>query len=122
MRISHLGQKPSPKSGTSKGGWYKSKNNGKIWLRSSYELALAKYYDEQNIIWFYEYKKFKLSNEKTYYPDFYLPIENRYVEVKGYMRPDAKIKIDMFKKEYISIKLDIYYYDDLIKLGCEISK
>ena len=47
---------------------------------------------------------FKLSNEKLYICDFYLPELDMYIEMKGYLRPDAKEKLELFKKDYPNIK------------------
>lgn len=76
-------------------------------LRSSYELAVAKYLDLFGFIWNYECTTFELSNGKTYTPDFYLSEKNEYLEVKGYWRDDALEKFELFKLEYPKIKLTL---------------
>jgi len=107
--------RPSPKcTWRGKGCYYNSPLQGKIWLRSTYELAYAKYLDKKRILWKYEYKRFKLSNGTTYCPDFYLIKKNKYVEIKGYMRQNALRKIKLFKKEYPDIKFKILFFEDLI--------
>jgi len=94
--------KPSPKgAGRGKGDYYKD-----IWLRSSYEIAYAKWLDKNNIKWLYESKTFDLNNT-TYTPDFYLPKSNTYIEIKGYWRNDAKKKFKLFKKLYKQIKIKV---------------
>lgn len=118
-RCSHLGQKPSPKVATGKGGYYTSKNNGIIWLRSSYEIAYAKWLDDNDILWLYEHKHYKLSDGSSYFPDFYLVYEDKYVEIKGYMYPKAKHKIEMFIKEY-HINLVVLYLENLKNIGCNL--
>lgn len=77
-----------------KGSYYKN-----IWMRSSYEVAYAKYLDKNNVKWLYEPKTFDLGNT-TYTPDFYLPETDEYIEIKGYWREDAKIKFRLFRKLY----------------------
>lgn len=69
------------------GGWHTSKSfdyNG-IKLDSSYELAFAQDLDENNIKW--ERPKpllYKLNSEEhRYYPDFFLPDYNIYVDTKN---------------------------------------
>jgi len=85
----------------SHGKWSKYKGT---WMRSSYEVAYAKYLDKNNIKWQYESKTFDLGNT-TYTPDFYLPESDTYIEIKGYWRDDAKKKFNLFKKLYKNINL-----------------
>lgn len=62
--------------------------NGKI-LLSSWEYIVAKFLDSNNIEWTNELTPFKYEwNNSThlYFPDFYLPKYNLYIEVKGYER------------------------------------
>jgi len=99
-----------------KSGKYKG-----IWMRSSYELVYAKYLDSKNIKWKYESKTFDLGN-MTYTPDFYLPKQDKYIEIKGYWRNDAKIKFNLFKKLYSHINIQVLYKSNLLQLGVQICK
>lgn len=81
--------------------WGKYKD---INMRSSWEIAYAKWLDKKNIKWEYEPKVFNLGFT-TYTPDFYLPEQQVYVEIKGWMRKEALIKI----KEFIRQRPDIKY-------------
>lgn len=90
-----------------KGAYYRS-----IWMRSSYEIAYAKWCDKNKIIWQYESKTFDLG-EMTYTPDFYLPEFNLYIEIKGYWRDDAKIKFEEFKQKYCGIRIKIINKEEL---------
>ena len=85
------------------GKWGKYKG---INMRSSWEIAYAKYLDKQGIKWKYESKTFDLGNT-TYTPDFYLPKTNEYIEIKGYWRDDAKLKFKKFKRIYNFINIKI---------------
>jgi len=75
------------------GGWY---NN--VWMDSSWEMSLAKRLDYLGIVWkrdnslYFEYKDID-GNLRKYYPDFYLPNKNLYIEVKGYWTEQTKHKI-----------------------------
>lgn len=91
------------------GKWNKYKST---WMRSSYEISFAKWLDENHIKWLYESKTFDLGNT-TYTPDFYLPENDTYIEIKGFWRDDAKKKFNLFKKQYSKIKIEIL---DKIKL------
>ena len=84
-----------------KGGYYKG-----IWLRSSYEILFAILLDLKGIEWDYEPKAFDLGNA-TYIPDFYLPEEDKYIEIKGYFDKRTKDKLLLFEKMYPDIKLEI---------------
>ena len=71
--------------------WGKYKN---INMRSSWEVKYAEYLDKNNIKWKYEPDTFDLGNT-TYTPDFKLN-NKKYVEIKGYMSPEAYFKIKKF--------------------------
>jgi hypothetical protein len=90
-----------------KGCYYKN-----IWLRSSYEIAYAKYLDKNKIKWQYESKTFDLGN-CTYTPDFYLPKTKEYIEIKGWWRKEAKKKFKKFKKVYPKIKIKVLMFKEL---------
>lgn len=62
------------------------------------EGVFARELDSVEIEWLYEPKRFKLS-WCTYLPDFYLPEFDIWVEVKGYMSPEAQQKINTFRRE-----------------------
>ena len=57
------------------------------WMHSSWELSFAIWLDENNVKWTKKVASFdyfwKGANRK-YFPDFYLPDFDKYVEVKGY--------------------------------------
>ena len=62
---------------------------GVIAMRSSWEVALAHWYDGEGISWLYEPKVFTLAKGCRYIPDFYLPQTNEWVEVSSFMiHPD----------------------------------
>jgi len=110
----------SPKNaGYGKGSYYDSSLQGKIWLRSSYELKFAEWLDRNNILWLYEIQTFDLGNT-TYTPDFYLPTCNMFIEVKGYMKKESQDKINKFLDNYNEETLKILYKKDLVKLGIKL--
>ena len=115
IKISGKGNPMFGKITHGKGGRY---NN--IYMRSSYEIAYAKYLDKNNIKWLYEPKAFELlvnGKETTYTPDFYLPDLNRYIEIKGYWRVDAREKFKQFINIYNSIDLIVFGKNELVKMG-----
>ena len=84
-------------------GYWKSKNNGYIWLRSSWEYIYAKWLDKNNINWKFESKQYKLSDGTSYRPDFFILDENNnleyIVEIKGYFK-NRGYKPLLLEKEY----------------------
>jgi len=138
MRISHIGYKPhlnhhhtketrnkisKKQKGkipnfSGRGIYYNSPLQGEIYLRSSYEIAYAKYLDSKNILWMYEMETFDLG-DTTYTPDFFLPKFEKFIEIKGYMTNKAQEKINRFKEEY-PWDLEILRKEDLIKLSINL--
>jgi len=111
-----FGKPPAKGSNHGKHFYYKSPLQGEVCLRSSWELAYAKYLDSKTIIWKYEHKAFKLSNGTTYRPDFFLVKNKKYREIKGYMTETAQEKIDLFQKEY-NRNFKVLYHEDLVRKG-----
>lgn len=99
------------KAKNSKGNYYKN-----IYMRSSYEIAFAKWLNKNNIEYQYEPKTFDLYNS-TYTPDFYLPEKNLWIEIKGFWWKDAKEKFKLFNKLYPKRKIKILMQEDLQELG-----
>jgi hypothetical protein len=94
-----------------KGEYYKG-----IYMRSSWEVAYAKFLDINNIKWLYESDTFNLG-DCTYTPDFYLPETNEFIEIKGYWHDDAKYRYNLFKIIYPKIKIKVLMQQDLIETG-----
>jgi len=89
------GKPPMP---AKRGAWYFNKNTGRnVWLRSSYEVIAAKRLDYLGIKWIHEPQRFYLE-DRTYLPDFYLPEEGVYWEIKGWFTPHAQETIRQFRQ------------------------
>jgi len=92
---------------------YDSPNQGRIRLRSKLEGKYAKYLDDNNIDWFYEYKAFpykgKDGRRRTYTPDFYLPNEDKFIEVKGKNLLDESdiYKISQVRQAGVFIEIEV---------------
>lgn len=110
-------------------GWHETWDNKKIYYRSSYELMFAKELDDKKI--YYEVEFFRLKYwdtiKKKYrvaIPDFYIPSENKIVEVKSKVTFNKQNLIDKFN-EYQKIGFnvllyyenDFYTFNDLMKLN-----
>ena len=74
-------------------------------VRSGSEHNIARILQLCGIDYDYELYTFKLTNNKTYRPDFYLPNEDIFYEMKGEWRGDSFEKLNLFHQMYPSIKL-----------------
>lgn len=74
------------------------------YFRSTWEANYARFLNLQNTEWQYEPKTFEFEPIKRgtrfYTPDFYLPDEDRWVEIKGWFNKKSQTKIKRFKKYY----------------------
>jgi hypothetical protein len=94
------------------GGFYITKDGNSIWLRSSYELRIAKKLDEFNISWEYESRSFDVEG-RYYHPDFYLKDYNIWWEVKGYLNEKDRTKINKFCNIYKEECLKLVFLEDI---------
>lgn len=111
-----------------KGGKRRDLNN--TYFRSAWEANIARYYNYLGIEWQFEPKTFVFKNIKrgsvSYTPDFYLPKEDKWIEVKGWMDSKSKTKLRRFKeqypKEYAKLQLitEKEYKEIQRKLACFI--
>lgn len=95
-----------------------------ILLDGNWEAIVAKYLDDNNIKWERVNSGFKYiwnNSEHLYFPDFYLPKYNIYIEVKGYQRDRDIYKwktlnnlLILKESEIIKIKNNIFNIFDYI--------
>lgn len=67
-------------------------------FRSTWEKAFADYLNSNGLKWSYEPEAVRCDRLGTYTPDFYVHSWECFVEVKGWMTPIAKAKIDWFRE------------------------
>lgn len=95
--------------GTIQGG--KRADLDSIYFRSKWEANYARYLNQLEIEWSYESKTFWFDGLKSgtvnYTPDFYIPAEDTWVEVKGRWDSESKTKLRRFRK---------YFPDEFTKL------
>lgn len=98
------------RGGRGKGSLYKG-----VWLDSTWELSLVKRLDELGIPWERDTGKHRLhyfdenGNKRNYFPDFYIPDKNFYIEVKGFWTEKTKFKMNSvlsFNKDVNILILD----------------
>jgi hypothetical protein len=76
-------------------------------FRSSYEVRAAQAFDRLGMAWEYEPKRFDLGGSYTYLPDFFLPDEGMYVEVKGYYGPDSATTMSLMLSAHPDVEVAI---------------
>ena len=80
--------------------------NSDICFYSTWEANVARVFNFVGIIWQYSPKIFDLGVH-TYRPDFYLPTENTYIEVKNFMNAYSLERDKLFRQKFSHIKLEI---------------
>jgi len=99
--------------------WYKGPN-GRIQMRSGYELAFALWCDRNKIKWQYEPDRFPVTVghvHGTYTPDFYLTDSNCYIEVKGQLTKQDMKKYAAFNKQHPEVKWVLMMGEGLRAVG-----
>lgn len=111
------GQIPDYKKGRC---WYPDTKNKKIWMRSSWEVKFALWLDSGKIRWEYESKRIHVGKGNwtglNYIPDFYLPDQNTYIELKGWMSKNNERKMKAVQRLYPELKLWIFRKQHLAKV------
>lgn len=102
---------------------YKKFKYKDIWMDSSWEVDLAKWLDDNNITWKRSKKLYMFlwtdesGHRRRYYPDFYLPDMNIYLDPKNkYKLKKDQYKLDKVIQEHRIVLL----YGDLNKIKDEI--
>ena len=93
---------------------YKTPNQGKVTMRSSWEAEAARYLTALGLSWYYEYKWLKLNADTRYLPDFYIPKLDLFIEVKGRTTDADLYKFNLAKDKYNII---LWGKEELLKLG-----
>ena len=81
------------------------KTNDELTCIGSYETKTVEYLNRNTIDFKWQSQTFKMPSGKTYRPDVYLVVEDKWIEIKGYFRKDAQEKWDWFSKEHINSEL-----------------
>jgi len=73
----------------------------KAGYRSQFELNLARILTDNKVPFEYEKSKFQYIPEpRNYTPDFYLPESDIYVEAKGHLTKDDRVKMLLVKRQH----------------------
>lgn len=102
---------------------YNKWDDSYVYLMSSLEKMYYDYLSKNDIEWIRPkpLKYIKEEKEHLYFPDFYIPKDNLYIEIKGYMWEGDKEKLKL-SIEQNNIKLKILGKKDLNKLGCVVQQ
>ena len=114
-------ERPKSYSASNVNGRVKKVEYNGIIFDSSWEVIVAKFLDDNNIIWERPKNGFEYIWENgthLYYPDFYIPSMDLYIEVKGYKRSRDEYKwksvsnlIVIKRKEINAINKGLYILD-----------
>lgn len=97
-----------------KGAYYNTPNQGKVWMRSGWEVKVADYLTKNYIDWYYEYIWLDIGEDKHYLPDFFLPEHSCYIEVKGRKKKKDMEKFELTKNKY---KVLLWDGEELLERG-----
>lgn len=112
---------------TGKRKWYDHvrPDGSTVKLQGTWEVVFARYLDAQNVL--YDAHKGRIPYrdgagvERSYYPDFFVPSQNRYYDVKGAFWDDAqRDKVRCVIQSNPDIKLDIINRDVFKELGINV--
>lgn len=84
-------------------------------FHSRWEANVARVYSHLGVTWLYEPKTFDIGNH-TYTPDFYLPGENAYIEVKNFWSDFSRNRDSRFRKAYPEIVLKVILRAEYLRL------
>lgn len=98
-----------------KQGWHTTWDNKLVFLRSSYEFRYAKELDDKKIIYEVESKRIPYiaydGFSRTYIPDFFIPNDNKIVEIKSTYTIDKNTKIKLDKCRQLGYTVEMIVYD-----------
>jgi tRNA nucleotidyltransferase/poly(A) polymerase len=89
-------------------------------MRSTWEITVAGYLDALHVQWQYEPERFKLKNDRTFCPDFFVPEWNYFLEVKGWPKEKDIRKLAEFRELYPNkpiFLIEIKNYKEIKALG-----
>lgn len=104
------GQPTSPRASRGKAGIRKDISVS-IYFYSRWEANIARLFNLLNIEWQHQPRIFDLGNQK-YTPDFYLPEQNTYLEIKNFWWSYSIERDRKFRKIYPDIRLDVILKND----------
>lgn len=86
------------------------------YFRSNWEANFARILNLQDVKWLYEHQTFQVTETMSYTPDFYLPDEDLFYELKGRMDEKSKLQLELMSTKFPHIKIKVIdgvFYDQL---------
>lgn len=114
------GRPTSPRAARGKAGIRKDVSD-KIYFYSRWEANIARLFNFFGVKWEHQPKTFDLISQ-NYTPDFYLPEEDVYIEIKNFLWKYSKIRDRKFRKLYPEIKLHLLLKEEYLKLEKKYSR
>jgi len=112
--IKDVGSRPtSPRAARAKAGI--RSDLGSHYFYSRWEANYARFLNLLGTKWIFQPKTFKLKNQ-NYTPDFYLPQEDTYVEIKNFLSDYSAKRDREFRELYPKLKLQLILKHDYLKL------
>lgn len=87
-------------------------------FRSSWEANFARMLVALGLDYVYEPHAYELDDGTTYTPDFFVPVKNKYYEIKGFERNN---KFVQFRKKFPEIRIKMVKEDFYARLLCRLS-
>ncbi|MDQ1299981.1 MAG: hypothetical protein QG636_649 [Patescibacteria group bacterium] len=84
-------------------------------FHSRWEANVARLYTLQGKVWLYEPETFDIGNQ-TYTPDFYLPADNLYIEVKNFWSEYSRLRDEKFRKHFPHHTLKVILKKEYLEL------
>ena len=125
----------SQTNGLIKTRWFNVFNptlNEEVKVQGTWEKEYAEYLNRELVTWIrnrktsFAWTKGTDDIKHVYYPDFYLPESDTYVEIKGFMwkskdgRVDDERKLKLVQEQNPGLKLKVLMKKDLLELGIKI--
>jgi hypothetical protein len=108
-RLASLGHAPHEGAGKTKWRDYTRRDGSIVKVQGTYEYEVAGFLDDRHEEWLYTGSGIyfehilSLSDGRRYYPDFYLPRLNLYLDPKGYVWEDDREKYELVAREYSNV-------------------
>lgn len=108
------GKATSPKAARGKAGVRKDISDT-LYFYSRWEANIARLFIHFKIKWVFQPKTFDLEGQ-SYTPDFYLPKDDLYIEVKNFLWKYSKERDEKFRKLYPALNLKLLLKDEYLEL------
>lgn len=103
---------------------YRDKSGRTFVMRSTWEVRVARWLDDQDVSWSYEVETYKLvrpdGRQSTYTPDFWIyrgETASLIVDVKGILADDQAERIKLFREQYPELPFEVWNLYVLRKKG-----